>query len=208
MVTVRKRETSRRRRTAAAARLEILDAAEHKLRESGPDSIRLQDVAREVGISHPAILHHFGSREGLVEAVVRRAFENLQHELVRELSAPEIGAERTAELLERVFRVLGDRGYARLLAWLLLSELEPRETPSDLLVVARAAHAHRTAERGDAPFEDTLFTILLAALAMFADAIAGDAMRKSAGLEGDPEAAKRFRTWLARMLVDHVERAS
>lgn len=196
----------RRRRTAAQARLEILDVAERQLRAAGPDSIRLQDVAREVGVSHPAILHHFGSREGLVEAVVRRGFERLQSELVRELGTLEPGVEQTAELLERVFRVLGERGYARLLAWLLLSNRDPSEPSHELETVAMAAHVHRTAQQGRAPFEDTLFAILLAALAMFADGIAGDAMRRSAGLGDDPEAAKRFREWLARLLIEHVER--
>lgn len=205
MPTPGKPKTSRRRRTADQAQREILDAAERRLRDAGPDSIRLQDVARDVGVSHPAILHHFGSREGLVEAVVRRAFDSLQAELVRELGAPEIGAERTAALLDRVFRVLGDRGYARLLAWLLLSAREPKPPGMELSAVAKAAHAHRSEQHGAAPYEDTLFSILLAALALFADAIAGDAMRASAGLGDDAEAGKRFRDWLAELLVEHVE---
>ena len=57
------------RRTAEETRAAILDAAERRLKASGPASIRLQDVAAEAGISHPAVLHHFGSREGLVQAV-------------------------------------------------------------------------------------------------------------------------------------------
>lgn len=54
--------------------------------------------------------------------MVSRAFQNLEAELVRELRAPEVGPVQTAELLDRVSRTLGDRGFARLLASLVLSD--------------------------------------------------------------------------------------
>ena len=212
VATRRKSKASpRRRRSADEARREILDAAERHLRSVGPDALRLQDLARDIGISHPAILHHFGSREALIEAVVRRAFESLEAELVREFRAPEVGPVETSELLDRVFRTLGDRGFARLLAWLVLSERTPAEDEGDpdrlLFMVAQAAHAHRVLHRDGTrvPFEDTQFSILLAALALFGDAIAGDLMRRSAGLGDDPRAGRRFRRWLAELLVEHVD---
>src|SRR5580693_3024846 len=70
-------EAPRRRRTAEQARSAILDAAERRLVADGPGAIRLQEVAKDVGVSHPTVLHHFGSREGLVEAVVARALDSL-----------------------------------------------------------------------------------------------------------------------------------
>src|SRR5256885_1887280 len=80
--------------------------------------LRLQDVADDVGISHPAVLHHFGSREALVQAVVSRAIDKLQTDLFRGIaSAPDDGAG----LFDRVFETLATRGQARLIGWLLLS---------------------------------------------------------------------------------------
>ena len=61
------------RRTASEAKSMILDAAEKRLREFGPAGIKLQELAADVGVSHPAILHHFGSRDDLVEAVDRKS---------------------------------------------------------------------------------------------------------------------------------------
>ena len=66
----RDRTATRRRRSAAETRDAILEAAERRLVDGGPEAIRLQEIAADAGISHPAILHHFGSREGLVEAMV------------------------------------------------------------------------------------------------------------------------------------------
>jgi AcrR family transcriptional regulator len=199
----------RKRRTAEQARREILDAAEKQLSRTGPDSIRLQDVARAVGVSHPTVLHHFGSREGLVQAVMQRASENLQGELVRAFEMPEVGERETLELLDRVFRTLGDRGFARLLAWLMLSGQDPPATATiaPIRIVAEAAHEHgrrRFPER-EADFEDTLFTTLMAAFVLFGDAVVGDALRASAGLTGDRDAPKRFRSWLAKLIIEHVE---
>src|SRR5580700_10941169 len=72
----------RKRRTGEEARTAILDAAERLLVVAGPAGIRLQEVARDVGVSHPTVLHHFGSREGLIEAVVVRALDSLHAVLV------------------------------------------------------------------------------------------------------------------------------
>ena len=67
-----KKKGPRTRRTADEARRLILDAAERQLAEVGPAGLRLQEVAKEVGVSHPTVLHHFGSREELVEYCLRR----------------------------------------------------------------------------------------------------------------------------------------
>ena len=103
-----------------------MQAAEQRLSQSGPIGLRLQDVAADVGISHPAILHHFGSREGLVQAVIERAIVSLQEDLVRSLSETELGERPdSAALFERVFETLSDRGHGRLMAWLLLAGYDP-----------------------------------------------------------------------------------
>ena len=74
----RDRLATRRRRSAAETRSAILEAAELRFLSGGPEAIRLQEIAADAGISHPAILHHFGSREGLVEAMVSRGIARLQ----------------------------------------------------------------------------------------------------------------------------------
>src|SRR4051794_653604 len=109
---------ARKRRTAEEARSAILDAAERRLVASGPAGIRLQEVAADVGVSHPTVLHHFGSREGLVEAVVARALDSLRAGLVAAVRASPNGPEEVGPLLDAVFDTLVRGGHARAFLWL------------------------------------------------------------------------------------------
>jgi len=201
----------RRRRTADVARHEILEAAARRLAQSGPQGLRLQDVAADVGISHPAVLHHFGSREGLVHAVIEQAIVKLQEDLVRSLSAtPQGDKPDTAALFERVFETLSDRGYGRLMAWLLLSGYDPfdetaRANWARIGEVAHTVRMKRLKGKRKPPFEDTMFALVLSALALFGQSVAGTSTMRAAGLDADPTVGRRFRAWLAALLAKHME---
>src|SRR5690349_20819785 len=104
MSTAMARKTSkprrRIRRTAVDARNAILDAAERRLVEAGPNGIRLQELAADVGVSHPTVLHHFGNREALIDAVVARTLQTLQAGLLETVQAAGIRAG-VGEIVER-----------------------------------------------------------------------------------------------------------
>jgi AcrR family transcriptional regulator len=200
----------RRRRTAEEARYAILDAAQKRLAECGPEEIRLQDIAADLGISHPAILHHFGSREALMRELSRHAFESLNADLVAALAGPGSSGD-VSGWLDRVFETLRDRGHARLLAWGTLTGRmgggPPREDdPHLLLDLARAIHARRCtdAERaGDAEpaLEEAVFAVQLVAAALLGDALIGGILRRSAGLSSDDASQERYRRWLAAQVT-------
>lgn len=202
----------RRRRSAEQAQRAILEAAEKRLREGGPEAVRLQEVARDLGVSHPAILHHFGSREGLMRALAGHVVARLETELLAGLRA---AASQTTvlELIERVFESLGDAGQARLLAWRALSGDEPPPGsgggPKLLGALAELVHERRSAlarELGRAapPREDSEFVVWLAAAATLGDGVAGPVFDRSFGRGSEAAATRRrFRAWLARLLVSH-----
>ena len=48
-------------------------------------------------------------------------------------------------------------------------------------------------------------TIVLSALAIFGQAIAGKSTFRAAGLPGDAATEKRFRDWLAELLAEHLK---
>lgn len=206
----------RRRRTVEEARHEILAAAQRRLAEGGPEAIRLKDIARDLGISHPTILHHFESREGLMEALARSAIGALNSDVLRAISEPDRGTT-PEEVLERVFETLGESGHARLLAWSALSargaRRARREHPQqETLRILGDAFQRRLAEEaraagGRAPRrEDTDFMVRLVAAAMVGDALLGGVLSRLAGLPDEPSVQRRFRAWLARLLDERVRR--
>jgi AcrR family transcriptional regulator len=198
----------RKRRTAEQARAAILDAAERRLVASGPAAIRLQEVASDVGVSHPTVLHHFGSREALVEAVVARALDSLQTALLAGVRASPRGPDQVAALFESVFDTLVSGGHGRAFLWLALSGYEP--TMEDLRVrsVAEAVHEIRRKRRvGKKPlpsFDDTYFTVLLPALALLALSVVAPPGRDGAK-DRDPRGPSSFRAWLAQLIHTHLE---
>lgn len=191
--------TPRRRLSAEEARKRILEAAERELMRVGPEGLRLTDLARELRVSHPAILHHFGSREGLVAAVVQQTMTKLSEDLLAGLR----DATDSDRLLDMVAEVCTGRGFARLSAWLMLSgRSSALQPPSDFTMkrMAEAVHAMRERHVNDASYEDTLFVLQLLAIAMLGDAIFGPAVRRSSGVEPTPAAAEDFRRRLVRLL--------
>ncbi len=189
----------------------ILEVAGRMLNQVGPDGLRLQEIAKEVGVSHPLLLHHFGSRAGLVHAVVERSMQALESDILASLSSPT--GEPTSDpaaLIERTFRAFHDQGHARLLAWLSLSGMTQKESGSRLGDIAAIVHAMRTNElkaRGQKvpPLEDSSFVVILACFALLGDAIWGRVVREGTTLGKKDPNGERFRQWLTGKLVTLLE---
>ncbi|HZR84016.1 MAG TPA: helix-turn-helix domain-containing protein [Candidatus Binatia bacterium] len=203
------KKATRRRRTAEEARHEILAAAQRRLAEGGPEAIRLQDIARDLGIAHPTILHHFESREGLLRALVRSAMSALNDDVLRAISDPRRSMSSEA-VLERVHETLGESGHARLLAWITLSDRAPAAGDNDqqlLRILADATHRRiaddaRAAGARAPAREEVDFAVRLIAAAMLGDALMGPVLSRLGGLPDDPSVQRRFRAWLARLLEE------
>jgi AcrR family transcriptional regulator len=151
-----------RRRSGEEARRAILLAAERRLRAGGPEAVRLQEVAADLGLSHPAILHHFGSRDGMMRALADHVAARLEGELRAALrDAPSRATVRG--LVERVFETLGGPGQARLLAWRALAAESGTEpgTPPD----ARARRRRRSRPASPAAAAGAEPTAMLGAIA-------------------------------------------
>jgi AcrR family transcriptional regulator len=62
-------------RKGAARREEIVDAAVELFAAQGSRGTSMLEIAKRVGMSHVGVLHHFGSKEELLRAVVARREE-------------------------------------------------------------------------------------------------------------------------------------
>jgi AcrR family transcriptional regulator len=196
-------KTTRRRLSAEEAREAILVATEKRLLEVGPEGIRLQEIAADVGMSHPTILHHFGSRDGLVTAVLTRAMNALEQDLIAcftNLDAEPQQALRTT--LDRVDEVMRLRGHARVMAWVALTQ--PNfEKQSLMKDVVHAIHTARGTRGEKTTLEDTVFGVLLTSSALFGLAILGPGLLSMMGRDADEPAFARFRRYLVSLFLEH-----
>lgn len=77
MVQAQVQPLSRRDRVRAATTQEILQTARGLLVEEGPAAISLRAIAREMGMTAPALYRYFGSHEDLLRGVVGNIFGDL-----------------------------------------------------------------------------------------------------------------------------------
>lgn len=201
----------RRRLDADAARTLILDAAEKRLAAVGPAGIRLQEVAADAEVSHPTVLHHFGSREQLVQAVIVRALGALHKDLIEALRASSGDEQKLETILENVGNTLQQSGHARVIMWLALEGHPLNTSEMPLGGVVDAAHAVRLSmvkpeQAEQVTRDDTARMVVLAALALVGGAVIGPMVLGNAGLDDSSREMTRFRSWLAHLINDHVKR--
>lgn len=59
----------------------ILEAVEEIVHENGPTGVSLREAARRAGVSHSAPAHHFGDKDGMIEAFCKQGFDMLAERL-------------------------------------------------------------------------------------------------------------------------------
>ena len=114
-------------------RAQALTAARQLVVQKPNETLTMRAVAQATGVTHPNLVHHFGSLAGLHAA--------LAEELIRELLAGLRGLhlqvdnnDDYAALVERIFDLFDQKGLGRVLGWLVRSGETGRLQPvSDLL---------------------------------------------------------------------------
>lgn len=197
-----KAEGRRVRRTVEASRQAILETAERHLAAEGPNGVKVQRIATELGMTDAAIHYHFGNREGLLESLLRfsgRRFVGELEQVMARQDAEDFDLARTGELLTEFYE---RRGTARLAMWLVLSGWSPTGEGM-FLRVAERLHADRTrraaaAGRPAPDLADSQKLIALIASVALTQALAGDAQLRAVGLPG--LSPGDFLAWVAARL--------
>ena len=92
---------SRRDRVRAATTGEIKETARRILVAEGPEAVSLRAIAREMGMTAPALYRYFGSREDLIRHVVGDIFSEIAADIraAAIAAAEESGGDVTAKLI-------------------------------------------------------------------------------------------------------------
>ena len=192
----------RTRLPAKQAKARILEAAEKQLIKGGPPAVRVQVLARSLGLTDAAIYHHFGSREELLTALLRFGGRRLRQEIKRVTSTWDGSGLDLEVLVEEILEVFERRGYARLAIWLWVGGFEDRGRGffDDFVQVAALARREQAKAEGRPPpsDEETRRRAALFAAALFGEPILGDASRRSVSLPGGKRATGEYRRWLAQ----------
>lgn len=191
----------RRRRAPDEARREALVAARALLLTGGPTAVTLAAVAKEIGVSHANIIHHFGSAASLQSALMGSMVNDLRVAL--DAAVDRLRTDRGAPLalVNEVFDAFAAGGAGRLAAWIALSgdfaHLEPvRAAVTDLV----EAIQQKLGDEDGLARERISSAVLLIALGAFGDALIGPPLRE---MLGRPDDAGRevMATLLRRFLV-------
>ncbi len=189
-------------RSPEAARAAILDAAEAIVVEVGPAGLRISAVARRARMAHPNIIHHFGSREGLLNALADRVGERATQRITQAISKA-LDAD-SDELVNAMAKVLdtayqGDEGRAAV--WLHLSGAES-SLKDNMDKIVDLSHQLRKTIEPTVQRENTSRIVLLVTLALVGEVVSGDAIKAALGFnQGEQNNRAQFRRWLAELLL-------
>ncbi|MBI3676471.1 MAG: helix-turn-helix transcriptional regulator [Proteobacteria bacterium] len=180
-------------------------AAECLLREDGEAAVTVRSVAASIGVTDAAVNHHFGTREKLLEALLRHGGRQLREQIKSAIAQWQNTGVRVENLVSAIANIYEDGAYASLALRLHLAGW--RDRGSGLLdPVVDALHALRTEafERsgsGAPSLKETRFVVGMMHQVLAFDPLFGAAFRRSAGLEDEPSAAQKQRFWTVLVMT-------
>ena len=185
------------RRSRAASKQTILEASEQLMLAEGPAAVRVQRVAGLVGVTDAAVHYHFGSREGLLEALLRHCGRRLVRDIsMADAAGPGLDLPAVSRAMTATY-VNG--GAARMMMWLALSGWRPQGSGMFSGLVDRAQ-----ARRPDAARDETRYLIALLNAAHVSQAILGEAMLRAVGAEWDEAGQGAFLDWVTRLVDERL----
>jgi len=92
----------------------LLDVAEHLFAEHGIDATSLRKITSRANVNLAAVHYHFGSKEGLVQAIFARRLDPLNADRLRRLNASETAAGDTPPPVEDLVEAFIDPALKRL----------------------------------------------------------------------------------------------
>lgn len=192
-------------RSPEAAQAAILDAAEQIIVAVGPAGLRISAVAKAANMAHPNIIHHFGSRDGLINAVAERVGERSTERITKAISeALTATGEDQASLVQAMTKVLdtayqGDEGRAAV--WLHLSGAES-SLKDNMQQIVQLSHQLRQTLDPQVKLANTNRLVMLVTLALIGEVVSGDGIKSAMGFARQGADSANFSQWLAEFLLN------
>ncbi len=202
--TRRAQGSKRQRRSPEEARRSILEAAEDLLLDGGPRAVTVRAVAKHVGVTDMGVNHHFGSRDGLLEALLEQTAARLRTEIAALTSTWIREGARLGPLID-LLSSFYEAGYTQLAV--ALHEAGWRDRGAALLgPVVDALHAERLRRLGPrADVDETKLAVAAMHQALALEPAFGAEFRRSAGIRGRTATdSKAQREWWVEALSQRL----
>jgi len=168
-----------KRLSPTESRSVALVAAQQLLIESGPAAVTLKAVGARIGRTHANLLHHFGSAEGLQQALIARMAGYITSTIRDAVLSNRDGEPDPRRIVDLVFDAFDSGGAGALASWMILSgnrdALDPILSAVHDLVDELAAGVQPAAR----PIQDETLHLVLMALG---DALLGAPMARALDL--------------------------
>jgi TetR/AcrR family transcriptional regulator, repressor for neighboring sulfatase len=171
--------TQRVRRRPDEAKLAILEAAEQLLIAGGPRAVQMRSVAQQLGMTDAGVAHHFGTRDALLEALLRHSGRRIR-EAVKDATEHWLEHAPTVQrLIDGIYSVYA-HGYGELA--IALHAAGWRDKGSGILTpVVDALHNLRPRQGGRRPpRSQTQLAVAALHQALATETAYGAAFRRSA----------------------------
>ena len=202
---------TRQRRTPQAAKLAILEAAERRLHDEGPEGLRIQHIAADLGITDAAVHYHFGTREVLMDTLLRRIGRRLVDDIETTTASWAPGQIDVAALGPLFRRAYADERAARLALWLSLAGWRPKGSGMLSSLVERVHRARveaaRKAGRRAPRIPDTRYAIALLSAAHMHAAMSGQALLASVAQDTTGLSQRDFLDFAVGLIARHLVEA-
>ena len=182
----------RKRRSPEQAKREILHAAQQLLLEEGPESLKLSRIAKRAKLSHPLVLHHFGSTDQLLFHVQESIARDIRNQLLHSLKEAPV-----QQGFFHVLETLSSEKTAKLMAWLIARGHSPFPPTEERGLQQIQAALHQRTGR---PQKELAHIILLVLFASYGEGMFGAELRARLGIADNDDSKEEFRTWLFSLL--------
>ena len=187
------------------ARESILDAAELTVFEVGPAGLRISAVAKKAGMAHPNILHHFGSREGLLNALAARVGERATLRTTKAITLALHAPPKNRVLaMTHVLDTAYSGAEGKVAVWLHLSGFDST-LRDNMQQIVELCHKLRKSIDGSVDRSDTNRLVMLVTLALVGEVISGEGVKEALGYGKQEDDRAHFHPWLAEMLLNLSE---
>jgi AcrR family transcriptional regulator len=92
--------------TRAAREQQLLDLAEELFLSNGYERTSIEDIARAAGVTRPVVYEHYGSKEGIYLACVRRARDHFNSDVIHAVAGTDDALEQLRRGADAYYRVL------------------------------------------------------------------------------------------------------